>query len=258
MKIAVTGTTGFIGSTLAEHLRALGHEVVPIARGDVSPGSFKGCRATIHCAAIAHSKATPAEYEAANHGLAVDTARASREAGAARFVFVSTIGVIADNKPPLTPDMAYAPNGEYAAAKMRAEIDILKMPDAVAVRPPLVVGANAPGSLALLRKLCDTGLPLPFASVRNRRSVIDVNNLAALLARLATGEDKRTGIIHAVDPEPLSLPQIIRAMRPKARLIPFPPSLLTLPLKLAGKGKMADQLFGNLVVEDQSPSTTSV
>lgn len=248
MRIAVTGSTGFVGSAVVEHVRMLGHEAVRIPRGDVSPTSFHGCRATIHCAAIAHSKAGPAEYEAANHALAVDTARASREAGAARFVFVSTIGVIADNKPPLMPDMPYAPNGEYAAAKMRAEIDILKMPDAVAVRPPLVVGAKAPGSLALLRKLCDTGLPLPFASVRNRRSVIDVNNLAALLARLATGEDGRTGVVHAVDPEPLSLPQIILAMRPEARLFPFPPPLLALALRIAGRRKMAEQLLGDLIV----------
>lgn len=41
MKVAITGSTGLVGSELAPHLRGLGHEVVPITRGDPDdPGAL--------------------------------------------------------------------------------------------------------------------------------------------------------------------------------------------------------------------------
>ena len=40
MKIAVTGSHGFIGTALAAHLRAGGDTVVPVVRGDAGPGEI--------------------------------------------------------------------------------------------------------------------------------------------------------------------------------------------------------------------------
>jgi hypothetical protein len=40
MKVAITGSTGLVGSALVDHLRSQGHDVVPILRGDPSdPGA---------------------------------------------------------------------------------------------------------------------------------------------------------------------------------------------------------------------------
>ncbi len=44
MKIAVTGATGFIGSHLAEHLAAAGHEVTVLARSPERTGWIRTCR----------------------------------------------------------------------------------------------------------------------------------------------------------------------------------------------------------------------
>lgn len=40
MRIAITGSTGLIGSALSRHLTAAGHEVVPVVRGEPRPGQI--------------------------------------------------------------------------------------------------------------------------------------------------------------------------------------------------------------------------
>jgi uncharacterized protein (TIGR01777 family) len=64
MRIAVTGSTGFIGRHLCRHLTAGGHEVTPVVRDDpgvgeigwapdagrLAPDAFDGCDAVIHLA----------------------------------------------------------------------------------------------------------------------------------------------------------------------------------------------------------------
>lgn len=60
MKIAITGGNGFVGATLAEEMRARGHEVVALSRrngGDVGDAdamreALEGCDAVVHCAGI--------------------------------------------------------------------------------------------------------------------------------------------------------------------------------------------------------------
>ena len=78
--------------------------------------------------------------------------------------------------------------------------------------------------------------PLPFGSIRNRRSFIFVGNLAALLRRCAESPAAAGQTFLAADGEDLSTPELARRMAAalgrKARLVPFPPSLL--PSKLAG------------------------
>lgn len=58
MKIAVTGSTGLVGSALARFVRAAGHEVFPLKRpehwdpekGTVNPSAFQGIDAVVHLA----------------------------------------------------------------------------------------------------------------------------------------------------------------------------------------------------------------
>lgn len=57
MKVAITGSTGFIGSHLATRLASEGHEVVRTARRglddiDQLTAAFAGCKAVAHCAGI--------------------------------------------------------------------------------------------------------------------------------------------------------------------------------------------------------------
>ncbi|MEG2567550.1 MAG: NAD-dependent epimerase, partial [Acinetobacter sp.] len=48
----------------------------------------------------------------------------------------------------------------------------------VIIRPPLVYAGNAPGNFKRLLNLVSMGIPLPFKSVSNKRSMISLGNLA--------------------------------------------------------------------------------
>jgi nucleoside-diphosphate-sugar epimerase len=104
------------------------------------------------------------------------------------------------------------------------------------VRPPLVYGPGVRANFLRLMQLAGTGLPLPFASIRNRRSFLFVGNLVALLRRCAEHPAAAGRTFLVSDGEDLSTPELVRRMAAalgrKARLLPFPPALL--PAKLAG------------------------
>jgi nucleoside-diphosphate-sugar epimerase len=85
------------------------------------------------------------------------------------------------------------------------------------------------------------GVPLPLASIRNRRSVVYVGNLAdAIIACLG-----KEGTYLVSDGEPPSTPQLVReigeALGRPARLFAWPPALL--PGKLAASLEIEDSLI---------------
>jgi nucleoside-diphosphate-sugar epimerase len=97
------------------------------------------------------------------------------------------------------------------------------------------------------------GWPLPFGAVRNRRSLIAVDNLTDLI-RCAIDHPEAPGApLLASDGEDLSTPELLRAIaasigRP-ARLIDVPPRLLTGLATLAGRRPVMDRLTTSLQVD---------
>lgn len=100
MKIAVTGSGGFLGGHVARHLSASGHEVVPIDLlgpkpvdfTKATPKDFDGCQVICHLGAIGDVYACandPAEAFRINVGGTANVAYCAREAGA-RLVYAST------------------------------------------------------------------------------------------------------------------------------------------------------------------------
>jgi nucleoside-diphosphate-sugar epimerase len=212
MRILVTGATGFIGSMLCVRLSDVAHEVVACSRSRVElPGIFyvsspelgpqadwgvalDGADTVVHLAARAHvlSERSGHEVDALYSRVIVEgTARLARqatEAGVKHFIFVSSIGAMAESSENiLTVETPCAPSTPYGKSKLKAELALKQI--AVAggmawsiIRPPLVYGSGNPGNMERLLKLVKTGLPLPLASVRNRRSFIYVENLVDLIA----------------------------------------------------------------------------
>jgi UDP-glucose 4-epimerase len=264
MKIAVTGGAGFIGRALVEHLRAIGHEPVVLNRADLAAPAPKlsDVEALIHCAGLAHrdgrNSPTAEEFDEVNHFMAARLARVAAALGLRRFVFVSSISVVAGNPGPLRTGMPHAPIGDYGLSKAAAERSLLAVEDIeiVIIRPPLVYGPGAPGNLRALMRLCHSGLPVPFGMVENARSMVSRTNLVEALAHLATTDrsvDRQ--IFHIGDP-PISTRELVRraraAMRKPARLVPVPPIVLRAVLSLAGRARMADQLLGDLLVDSDA------
>ena len=85
------------------------------------------------------------------------------------------------------------------------------------------------------------GIPLPLASVRNRRSFIYLGNLIDAILRCLD----QTGTFLVSDGEPISTPELCRALgralEQPARLFPFPARLL--PAKLATSLEVDDSLI---------------
>ena len=238
-RVFITGATGFVGRALCSD--AGGWQ---ITAGDQRKAgweaSVRGHEVVVHLAGVAHARASDALYEEVNVRATQRLAIAALEAGVRRMVFVSSIKVNGEATPPDRPFRASdapAPQDEYGRSKWRAEQALRSSGlEVVIVRPPLVYGPGVRANFLRLLQLVDTGLPLPFASIRNRRSFVFVGNLVALLRRCAEHPAAAGKTLLAADGEDLSTPELVRRMAKAlgrtARLLPFPPFLL--PSKLAG------------------------
>jgi nucleoside-diphosphate-sugar epimerase len=196
-----------------------------------------------------------------NFELTCRLASACVTEGIPRFIYVSSIGVLGTRsaaREPLRHDDTPRPESAYARAKLKAEQALLELsqrgPLHVAiVRPTLVYGAGAPGNLARLARAIEAGVPLPLAGIRNRRSLLNVRDLAALLARLVEMEELPAIPLLAADTDPVSTSELVRALaaalgRP-ARLFPIPHRMLRTALRAAGRESTADQLLANLEID---------
>jgi len=224
--------------------------------------------AVIHLAARVHvmrdDAADPvAEFRRVNVEGTRRLAEAAAEARVRRFVFASTVKVHgeATNGEPFRPDSPLKPADPYARSKAEAE-EVLREIEArtglgvTIVRAPLVYGPGVQANFLQLLRLVDRGIPLPFGRVENRRSLVYVGNLADLLIRCATTEGAEGATFLISDGEPVSTPDLIRAIgrcleRP-ARLWPVPPSILRTAGRLTGQADRVDRLLGSLEVDDSA------
>lgn len=264
--IAVSGCHGFIGSVLVTGLERNGHRVTRIERRLLDAANraeltrlIDGCAAVIHCAGLTPRRGRRLgsdDFDTANHVYTRNVGLAAADARVERFLFVSSIAVIAGHSDVLTPDMAYNPVGAYGTSKADGEKALLAIDGlrSIIVRPPLVYGPDPKGDLGMLLKMCALPLPLPFGAVENRRSMIGVTNLVDAL-RFLTVANVTTApvILHASDGRDLSLAELIATIRKglgrKPTLLNIPPKLLEGALRIAGLGRFADKLVGDSQVD---------
>jgi nucleoside-diphosphate-sugar epimerase len=292
MKVLVTGGSGFIGRALIPQLNAAGHDVIVSTRdgGIVLPGAtirpvgelgpetdwsaaLNGVEAVIHLAARVHvMNETAADPVAENRRInTAGTARLAGQAarhGVRHFIFLSTIkvnGETTDYTPFRAADRP-APKDPYAIAKLEAETALLEIAEkspmrADIIRPPLVYGPGVRGNFASLLSLCAKQLPLPLASINNRRSLIYAGNLAALIGHILDHPKSMGGIYLARDGEDVSTPELFRrasaALGVASRIFPFPQSLLGLAAALCGKSAAVSRLTESLAVDD-SPTRSDL
>lgn len=279
-RVLLTGATGFVGRAILPRLIAQGCEVRAVSRHPMPPQAgldavqldlatasdaalaaiVQDIDAVIHAAGYAHAMkdADAGEHARVNHAATQRLALALAQNGRkqARFVFLSSIkarlgearGVIIDES------MFVQPLDPYGRAKQAAEEAIrAALPDRhVILQPVLVCDEGAKGNLASLLKLAALPLPLPFASLTAKRSLISREDLADL-ASFAALEGAYAGqTLIAADPEPTDLAAIIRLMRQgmgrKPGLFPFPPAPLFSALRLCGRGEIVERLSQPVLV----------
>jgi UDP-glucose 4-epimerase len=256
MRVAVTGASGFIGRALMTSLAAREHHPVALSRDALADG-MEGAEAVIHLAGLAHRTGPDAPsaeaFRRANTALPLVVQAAARAAGVRRMIHVSTISVLSGHAGLLREAMPPAPTTDYDCAKAEAEAALAERagPALTLVRPSLVYGPGAKGNLARLLALCRRPIPLPFAAVHNHRSLVGLSNLVDALIFLL-GQDP-VPIAHVTDGHDLSLGEIVGTLRAglgsAAPAFPLPPGAMAAALRLVGRGRMADQLFGDLRVE---------
>ena len=242
MRVLVTGASGFIGSVLCVRLADAAHEVIACSRSRVeTPGIFyvaspglrpdadwmpalSGIDAVVHLAGRAHvtSEKIGAETEQAYFRINAEGTRALAKqctaAGVKHFIFLSSCHAIAgQSNDVLTDRTVPQPVTAYGRSKLAAEESIKSvLADSgcawTILRPPLVYGPGNKANFGLLVKLVQTGLPLPLASVRNRRSFIYVENLVDLIGTCLANPKAFGKTFLPSDAEDVSTPELIRAI----------------------------------------------
>jgi nucleoside-diphosphate-sugar epimerase len=281
----VTGATGFVGRALTARLLterravraavrglppALPPQVESTVIGDIGPDTdwahaVGGVDAIVHLAARVHMTGERADdalprFRAVNAAGTTHLARAARAAGVRRLVLLSTTTVYGDRSTaqPFDDSSPPAPATPYAQSKLEAEqlaAEVLagSPTELVILRPPLVYGPGAKGNFARLVRLVQRGIPLPLASVRNKRSLVFVDNLADAIVR-ALDHPAAAGRTYVVsDGEDVSTPDLIARMaaalgRP-SRLFAFPPALLRAAGALLGRADEVGRLLDDMVVD---------
>ena len=267
--LLVTGASGFIGRHV---MAAAGSRAVALSlRAEDSVAerleralAGRSVEAVIHLGGVAHradanDPGALEFYRRHNRDLSVTLAKAALTRGIRRFVFVSSIGVLGQSSGhrAFRPEDRPGPQSTYAKAKFEAEQELTGLADRglelAVVRPPLVYGAGAPGNLVRLASLVARGLPLPLGAVRNRRSLVNVADLADLLLLAASHPQAPGGVFLPADTTPISTPELIRALgaalgRP-ARLLPVPVTLLRLAGWMTGRARTVGQLIDSLEVD---------
>lgn len=290
-KVLVTGATGFVGRALCEQLvikgisvrgtllpserpSALipgveGTTVEPLGPDTVWEGALDGVETVIHLAARVHIMADTSsdplvDFRMVNvtgtKKLALDAIRA----GIRRFVFVSSVKVNGEETfAPYTVRSPAEPVDPYGVSKWEAEQALRQMEketglEVVIVRPPLVYGPGVKANFLNLMKVVNRGMPLPLASVTNRRSFIFVRNLADALVCCASHSGAAGHTYFVGDGCAISTPELIRrlagAMGVPQRLFPFPVSFLRLAGAVIGKSSAVDRLVGSLEVDGSAIS----
>lgn len=284
-RVFITGATGFLGTSLVDRLsRASEFSVAALVRGDCArmpsnvsqvkaPGDdpfsvelpLQGVDAVIHLAARAHvlrDKCVDplAEFRSVNVDGTLKLARQALAAGVKRFIFVSSIGVNGAQTAgtPFNEEFLPAPHADYALSKLEAEIGLRELlsgtdMELVIVRPPLVYSGGAPGNFKRLLALVASGLPLPFAAVKNQRSMIALENLVDFLKLSVDHPAAANELFLVSDGEEVSTAEIIRylaqGMGRTALLFPVPSVLMRGAASMAGKQAMYTQLCDSLVID---------
>ena len=284
MKCLVTGASGFIGNNLISKSKKQRLEFVVTSTNKRAIGTpelllhpkrgfeanwikvLNGCDYVVHLAARVHvvqdTSANPlAEYQRVNTEGTLSLARQAAAVGVRRFIYLSTIGVngnSTDSRKPFTPNDLPFPHDCYSISKFEAEVgirDIAKLTgmEVVIIRSPLVYGTNAPGNFGKLTRVVAKGVPLPLASIDNRRSFVGIDNLINFIVTCLEHPSAANETFFVSDGEDLSTPDLIRrmarAMNRPARLFSVPPRLLSISAALLGKRDILRSLCGSLQVD---------
>ena len=281
-RVLVTGANGFVGRAMCRHLIAAGYEVVPAVRlaGDlpnaIAVGDINGatdwhkavasCQTVVHLAARTHIldavENTKVDlFRQVNTAGTLNLATAASGAGVRRFVFVSSVKVNGEETPKGRPFTALdqpCPRDAYAISKWEAEQGLHELADRtgmelVVIRPPLVYGPGVGANFRTLMRWVSKGIPLPLAAIRNKRSLIALDNLIDFIGVCLVHPSAANETLLVSDGEDLSTTEMLErtaaALGQPSRLFEVPDGLLRAAAMLFRRRDAMRRLLGSLQVD---------
>lgn len=269
----ITGGRGFVGAELCLSLCAHGWSVRTeslrlLEDADKWRDSLRSISCVVHLAARVHQMGPDPEAETAYNLINVEGSRLLAEqaasAGVRRFVFLSSVKVNGNGagaRPYQASDLPEPcdPYGrsKYAAERAIQEICTYHGMNWVIIRPPLIYGPGVKANFRKLLRLVDLGMPLPFGSIENQRSLIGLTNLVHFIetCMIHPGAVRQTWLV--ADDECVSTPELLRRlarhMNRRSRLFPFPLRWLRHLGALFRMDAQIDRLCDSLLV-DSTPA----
>ncbi len=287
MKVLVTGANGFIGKALCKKLLQQGWsvkgavrsskaaenlipETEPAIVGEIGPDTdwakaLHGIDVAVHLAARVHVLAEAGtgylkRYRTVNTAGTEKLARSAAGLKIKRLVYLSTIKVNGEssrNRPFAAEDEA-RPEDPYAFSKWEAEQCLKRVSketglEHIVVRPPLVYGPGVKANFLRLIEWVDRGIPLPFASLRNSRSLVGLSNLTDLLSVCLAHPDAAGRVFFVSDGNDVSTPELIgliaSSLGKRPRLFSCPQILLRSAAALTRKKGEYERLTGSLRID---------
>jgi nucleoside-diphosphate-sugar epimerase len=284
MKILITGATGYIGRELArslsgeheicavvrEHSSQLGPPIVQYSGFDMLADNdwsmvLADIDAVVHLAGKAHvTNATSVdinrEYMQINCDAAVEVAKAAAEHSVKRFIYISSARVNGEQSgAPFCESDIVSPLDPYGQSKYAAELKLFQLSrqsdlEVVVIRPPMVVGPNAPGNVRKIVQWASrrTLLPLPLGNTKNKRSVVGLSNLISLITICLNHPRAANEVFFVADDVDLSTTQLFEhfavAFRKNPIMVPISPLIMRLALTMIGKRSISKRLFGDFQV----------
>ncbi|MBU2521169.1 MAG: GDP-mannose 4,6-dehydratase [Proteobacteria bacterium] len=152
------------------------------------------------------------------------------------------------------------PQDPYAVSKWEAEQVLRDVAadtgmEVVVLRPPIVYGPGVKANFLRLLKLVKLGIPLPLASIKNRRSLIYVGNLIDAIVTCLVHPKAAGETFLVSDGQDVSTPELIRlmagAMGKEAWLFSCPVSVLEAMGKITGRSAEVERIVGSLCVDSR-------
>jgi UDP-glucose 4-epimerase len=270
--ILVTGAGGFIGTALVGELARRGIPYRAVSRAGhnghfpirhIGPdtdwvAALDGVGTVVHLASNAHA---PDQAPAPSVEATLNLARQAAEAGARRFIFISSIkvnGEATELGRPFTADDPPNPQDAYAQAKLDTERGLFALSretglEITVLRPPLVYGPGVKANFAAMMEWANRGIPFPLRAYGNKRSFAYVGNLVDLII-LSVSHPNAAGQVFLVsDGEDVSTAELFRRMaRALGRtswIMPVPAPVLTFAATAFGQRSAANRLVGSLQVD---------